>query len=206
MFIPAPFQLSEAEASNVIKDYGFATLFSTAGGMPYATHLPLMMSKDNHYLYGHFALANPQWKEIEGQSVLAVFQGPHCYISPKWYETNQDVPTWNYVAVHVYGEAELLNKEETVHSMSDLVLKYESPDSPYKLEDVDAKLLAGLNKGVKGFKIKISKIEGKAKLGQNQSAARQELVVQQLKQIPHTNEQLISGLMEENIKRITEKN
>ncbi|MCR9040696.1 FMN-binding negative transcriptional regulator [Bacillus sp. L381] len=206
MFIPAPFQLSEAEASNVIKDYGFATLFSTAGGMPYATHLPLMMSKDNHYLYGHFALANPQWKEIEGQSVLAVFQGPHCYISPKWYETNQDVPTWNYVAVHVYGEAELLNKEETVHSMSDLVLKYESPDSPYKLEDVDAKLLAGLNKGVKGFKIKVSKIEGKAKLGQNQSAARQELVVQQLKQIPHTNEQLISGLMEENIKRITEKN
>jgi transcriptional regulator len=165
-----------------------------------------MMSKDNHYLYGHFALPNPQWKEIEGQSVLAVFQGPHCYISPKWYETNQDVPTWNYVAVYVYGEAELLDNEETVHSMSDLVLKYESPDSPYKLEDIDAKLLAGLNKGVKGFKIKISKIEGKAKLSQNQSAARQELVVQQLKQIPHTNEQLISGLMEENIKRIAEKN
>ncbi|MEC3841819.1 FMN-binding negative transcriptional regulator [Bacillus amyloliquefaciens] len=206
MYIPAPFQLSEADASNVIKEYGFATLFSTAGGMPYATHLPLMMSKDNHYLYGHFALPNPQWKEIEGQSVLAVFQGPHCYISPKWYETNQDVPTWNYVAVHVYGEAELLDNEENVHSMSDLVLKYESPDSPYKLEDIDAKLLAGLNKGVKGFKIKISKIEGKAKLSQNQPAARQELVVQQLKQIPHTNEQLISGLMEENIKRITEKN
>ncbi|MEC5258970.1 FMN-binding negative transcriptional regulator [Bacillus amyloliquefaciens] len=204
MYIPAPFQLSEADASNVIKEYGFATLFSTAGGMPYATHLPLMMSKDNHYLYGHFALPNPQWKEIEGQSVLAVFQGPHCYISPKWYETNQDVPTWNYVAVYVYGEAELLDNEETVHSMSDLVLKYESPDSPYKLEDIDAKLLAGLNKGVKGFKI--SKIEGKAKLSQNQSAARQELVVQQLKQIPHTNEQLISGLMEENIKRIAEKN
>lgn len=206
MYIPAPFQLSEADASNVIKEYGFATLFSTAGGMPYATHLPLMMSKDNHYLYGHFALPNPQWKEIEGQSVLAVFQGPHCYISPKWYETNQDVPTWNYVAVHVYGEAQLLDNEETVHSMSDLVLKYESPDSSYKLEDIDAKLLAGLNKGVKGFRIKISKIEGKAKLSQNQSAARQELVVQQLKQIPHTNEQLISGLMEENIKRITEKN
>ncbi|WP_280145767.1 FMN-binding negative transcriptional regulator [Bacillus amyloliquefaciens] len=206
MYIPAPFQLSEADASNVIKEYGFATLFSTAGGMPYATHLPLMMSKDNHYLYGHFALPNPQWKEIEGQSVLAVFQGPHCYISPKWYETNQDVPTWNYVAVHVYGEAQLLDNEETVHSMSDLVLKYESPDSSYKLEDIDAKLLAGLNKGVKGFKIKISKIEGKAKLSQNQPAARQELVVQQLKQIPHTNEQLISGLMEENIKRITEKN
>ncbi|MBD0408702.1 FMN-binding negative transcriptional regulator [Bacillus sp. 1021] len=206
MYIPAPFQLSEAEACNVIKEYGFAALFSTAGGMPYATHLPLMMSKDNECLYGHFALPNPQWKEIEGQSVLAVFQGPHCYISPKWYETNLAVPTWNYVAVHVYGEAELLDEEETVHSMGDLVLKYESPDSPYKLEDVDAKFLSGMNKGVKGFKIKISKIEGQAKLSQNHSAQRQKMVVQQLKQIPHTNEQLISGLMEENIKRITAKN
>ncbi|MEW4025407.1 FMN-binding negative transcriptional regulator [Bacillus sp. YAF8] len=206
MYIPAPFQLSEAEAYDVIKEYGFAALFSTAGGMPYATHLPLTMSKDNECLYGHFALPNPQWKEIEGQSVLAVFQGPHCYISPKWYETNRAVPTWNYVAVHVYGEAELLDEEETVHSMGDLVLKYESPDSPYKLEDVDAKFLSGMNKGVKGFKIKISKIEGQAKLSQNHSAQRQEMVVQQLKQIPHTNEQLISGLMEENIKRITAKN
>ncbi|AMR49332.1 MULTISPECIES: FMN-binding negative transcriptional regulator [Bacillus] len=206
MYIPAPFQLSEAEACDVIKEYGFAALFSTAEGMPYATHLPLMMSKNHECLYGHFALPNPQWKEIDGQNVLAVFQGPHCYISPKWYETNQAVPTWNYVAVHVYGEAELLDEEETVQSMSELVLKYESPDSPYKLEDVDAKLLAGMNKGVKGFKIKISKIEGKAKLSQNHSAARQGLVVQQLKQIPHTNEQLISGLMEENIKRITANN
>ncbi|WP_045926962.1 FMN-binding negative transcriptional regulator [Bacillus siamensis] len=206
MYIPAPFQLSEAEAYDVIKEYGFAALFSTAGGMPYATHLPLTMSKDNECLYGHFALPNPQWKEIEGQSVLAVFQGPHCYISPKWYETNRAVPTWNYVAVHVYGEAELLDEEETVHSMDDLVLKYESPDSPYKLEDVDAKFLSGMNKGVKGFKIKISKIEGQAKLSQNHSAQRQEMVVQQLKQIPHTNEQLISSLMEENIKRITAKN
>lgn len=206
MYIPAPFQLSEAEAYDVIKEYGFAALFSTAGGMPYATHLPLTMSKDNECLYGHFALPNPQWKEIEGQSVLAVFQGPHCYISPKWYETNRAVPTWNYVAVHVYGEAELLDEEETVHSMGDLVLKYESPDSPYKLEDVDAKFLSGMNKGVKGFKIKISKIEGQAKLSQNHSAQRQKMVVQQLKLIPHTNEQLISGLMEENIKRITAKN
>ncbi|PAD62486.1 transcriptional regulator [Bacillus siamensis] len=206
MYIAAPFQLSEAEAYDVIKEYGFAALFSTAGGMPYATHLPLTISKDNECLYGHFALPNPQWKEIEGQSVLAVFQGPHCYISPKWYETNLAVPTWNYVAVHVYGEAELLDEEETVHSMGDLVLKYESPDSPYKLEDVDAKFLSGMNKGVKGFKIKISKIEGQAKLSQNHSAQRQKMVVQQLKQIPHTNEQLISGLMEENIKRITAKN
>ena len=199
MYIPAPFQLSEVEACDVIKEYGFATLFSMHDGMPYATHLPLMISNDKNYLYGNFALPNPQWKDIESQFVLAVFQGPHCYISPKWYETNQTVPTWNYVSAHVYGKVELLDEEETINSMSDLVLKYESPDSPYKLGDVDSKLLAGMNKGVKGFKIKINKIEGKAKLSQNHSILRQELVVNQLSLIPHTHEQIISSLMKENI-------
>ncbi|EWH20687.1 FMN-binding negative transcriptional regulator [Bacillus haynesii] len=201
MFIPAHFKLSETEACDVIKENGFATLFSMHDGMPYATHLPLMMGVDKNCLYGHFALANPQWKDIVNQPVLAVFQGPHCYISPSWYETNQAVPTWNYVAVHVYGEVELLDEEETAKSMSDLVLKYESPDSLYKLEEVDSKLLAGMNKGVKGFKIKINKIEGKAKLSQNHSILRQEMVVKQLKQIPHTNEQTISSLMQENINK-----
>ncbi|WP_336183242.1 FMN-binding negative transcriptional regulator [Bacillus sp. 205(2023)] len=201
MYIPAPFQLSEDEACDVIKEYGFATLFSVHDGMPYATHLPLMISNDKNYLYGHLAQPNPQWKDIVSQSVLAVFQGPHCYISPKWYETNQAVPTWNYVSAHVYGEVELLDEEETINSMSDLVLKYESPDSPYKIGDVDSKLLAGMNKGVKGFKIKINKIEGKAKLSQNHSILRQELVVNQLSLIPHTHEQIISSLMKENINK-----
>lgn len=199
MYIPAPFQLSEVEACDVIKEYGFATLFSMHDGMPYATHLPLMMSNDKNYLYGHFALPNPQWKDIESQFVLAVFQGPHCYVSPKWYETNQAVPTWNYVSAHVYGKVELLDEEDTRNSMSALVLKYESPDSSYKLGDVDSKLLAGMNKGVKGFKIKINKIEGKAKLSQNHSILRQELVANQLSLIPHTHEQIISSLMKKNL-------
>lgn len=161
MFIPAPFKLNESEAYDVIRENGFATLFSTHEGLPFATHLPLLMSADKACLYGHFALQNPHWKDIGGQTVLAVFHGPHCYISPSWYETNKAVPTWNYVAVHVYGEVELLEDEELEDSMNDLVLKYETPDSSYKLDDIDPAFLAGLHKGVKGFKISISKIEGK---------------------------------------------
>ncbi|AWM15915.1 FMN-binding negative transcriptional regulator [Bacillus inaquosorum] len=202
MFIPAPFKLNESDAYDVIRENGFATLFSMHEGMPFATHLPLLISDDKACLYGHFALQNPQWKDIVGQSVLAVFHGPHCYISPSWYETNKAVPTWNYVTVHVYGEVELLEDEkELADSMKDLVLKYESPDSSYKLEDVDPAFLAGMNKGVKGFKINISKIEGKAKLSQNHSLLRQTLVMNQLNQIPHTGEQKISGLMKENINK-----
>jgi transcriptional regulator len=131
-------------------------------------------------LYGHFARPNPQWKDIQNQTVLTVFDGPHCYISPSWYETNKTVPTWNYVTVHFYGEVELTRDEhELMSSLNDMVLKYEAPDSSYRLQDVDAEFLVGMNKGVQGFKIKIDRIEGKAKVSQNHSLHRQELIIKQ---------------------------
>ncbi|WP_318503219.1 FMN-binding negative transcriptional regulator [Bacillus sp. T3] len=201
MYIPSQFKIiDETMAFDIIKEHSFATLFSQHNGMPFATHLPLLLNKENTYLYGHFARPNPQWKDIKNQTVLAIFHGPHCYISPSWYETNKAVPTWNYVTVHVYGEVELLEDEnELMDSLHDMVLKYEAPDSPYRLEDVDAEFLAGMNKGVQGFKIKINKLEGKAKLSQNHSIKRQELVINQLEQISKNDEQQISALMKANI-------
>lgn len=203
MYIPKQFEIKElAVAYDVIQNNSFATLFSMHEGVPFATHLPLLLNQEKNYLYGHFARPNPQWKDIQNQTVLAVFHGPHCYISPSWYETNQAVPTWNYVTVHVYGEVELLGDEdELVSSLHDMVLKYEGPDSSYKLQDVDAQFLSGMNKGIRGFKIKINRIEGKAKLSQNHSLQRQELVVNQLEQISNTDEQKISFLMKENLKK-----
>lgn len=200
MYIPEHFVMKDETAVyNVIQENSFATLFSIHQGIPVATHLPLTLNKDNTCLYGHFARPNPQWKDIQNQKVLAVFHGPHCYISPSWYETKKAVPTWNYVTVHVYGEVELLEDEqELMSSLNDMVLKYEAPDSSYRLQDVDAGFLSGMNKGVQGFKIKIDKMEGKAKLSQNHSSHRQELVVKQLEQIPFTNEQQIAALMKSN--------
>ncbi|TCP29057.1 PaiB family negative transcriptional regulator [Scopulibacillus darangshiensis] len=203
MYIPKQFNIKElAAAYDVIQENSFSTLFSLHEGMPFATHLPLLLNKEKDCLYGHFARPNPQWKDIRNQTVLAVFHGPHCYISPSWYETNKAVPTWNYVTVHVYGELELIEDEhELMDSLNDMVLKYEAPDSSYRLQDVDAKFLAGMSKGVQGFKIKINKIEGKAKLSQNHSSQRQELVINQLEQISYTDEQQISSLMKANLKK-----
>ncbi|MFE0505693.1 FMN-binding negative transcriptional regulator [Peribacillus butanolivorans] len=203
MYIPAHFKIKdETLAFDIIKEHSFATLFSQHNGMPFATHLPLILNKDNSYLYGHFARPNPQWKDIKNQTVLAIFHGPHCYISPSWYETNKAVPTWNYVTVHVYGEVELQEDEqELMSSLHDMVSKYEAPDSSYSLQDVDAEFLAGMNKGVQGFKIKINKIEGKAKLSQNHPLQRQESIVNQLEQISNTDEQQISLLMKANLKK-----
>lgn len=202
MYTPKHFTITElARAYEVIQENGFATLFSGHNGMPFTTHLPLTLNKENTYLYGHFARPNLQWKDIENQTVLAVFHGPHCYISPSWYETNKAVPTWNYVAVHVYGEVELLEDEqELMNSLHDMVLKYEAPNSPYRLQDLDPKFLDGMNKGIQGFKIKIDKIEGKEKLSQNHSLGRRELVIQQLKQNSNTDEQKIALLMKGNLK------
>lgn len=203
MYIPKDFKITdESVGYGIMKENSFATLFSQHDGMPVATHLPLLLNNENTYLYGHFARPNPQWKEIEDQTVLAVFHGPHCYISPSWYETDKAVPTWNYVTVHVYGEVELMGDEnELMDSFQNMVLNYEAPDSSYKLQDAGAGYLSGMSKGVQGFKIKISKIEGKAKLSQNHSIQRQELVIRQLDQIPRTDEQQIASLMKENLKK-----
>jgi len=202
MYIPEHFAMKDVTvAYQVIQDNSFATLFSTHNGTPFATHLPLMLNQEKTYLYGHFARPNPQWKDIQNQTVLTVFHGPHCYISPSWYETTKAVPTWNYVTVHVYGKVELVDDEhELMSSLNDLVLKYEAPDSPYRLQDVDAEFLMGMSKGVQGFKIKIERIEGKAKVSQNHSVHRKELVIKQLEQIPFPDEQQIASLMKANLK------
>ncbi|QHE60337.1 FMN-binding negative transcriptional regulator [Rossellomorea vietnamensis] len=201
MYIPKDFKITDESVTfGVIEQNSFATLFSQHDGKPVATHLPLLLNKEKTHLYGHFARPNPQWKEIEQQTVLAVFHGPHCYISPSWYETNQTVPTWNYVSVHVYGEVELIEEDhELVESLHELVSTFEAPDSSYSLGDLDPGPLAGMSKGVQGFKIKINQMEGKAKLSQNHSTQRQERVIRELEQKPSTDEQQIAAWMKGNL-------
>jgi transcriptional regulator len=201
MYIPPHFKITDDSiAYDIINEHGFATLFSQHNGMPAATHLPLLLNKEKNCLYGHFARPNPQWKEIESQTVLAIFHGPHCYISPSWYETNKAVPTWNYVTVHVYGEIELVDDDdEIMRSLQELVLKYESPDSSYKLEEIDSSYLTGMSKGIQAFKLHITKMEGKAKLSQNHSTHRQERVIENLEQSAHPEEKMIASWMKRNL-------
>ena len=197
MYIPKHFTIQDEETKyEMIEQNSFATLFSQHNGEPYATHLPLLLNRETLTLHGHFARPNEQWKDIENQEVLAIFQGPHSYISPSWYKTNKAVPTWNYVAVHVYGELEIVEDEqELIDSLQDLVHKYENPKSAYSLNDVDPNYMEGLSRGIVGFKIKINKIEGKAKLSQNHSVERQNLVVEKLEKVGSEESKRIAELM-----------
>lgn len=201
MYIPKQFNLKDEKLiREIIDEYSFATLISQHDGAPFATHLPLYLSDDHVYLYGHFARPNPQWKDINNQTVLAIFHGPHCYISPSWYETKDAVPTWNYVTVHITGEMELIDNEtELSASLNTLISKYESPTSSYSVEEVDSNYLSNLNKGVQGFKLRIKQIEATAKLSQNHSTERQISVIENLEKRANTDDLEIAKLMRNNL-------
>ncbi|MBM7836821.1 transcriptional regulator [Alkalihalobacillus xiaoxiensis] len=198
MYSPTHFKMTDKETMiSVIKNHSFATVISQVDGVPEATHLPLQINKEGTYLYGHFARPNPQWKSIRNQTVLAIFHGPHCYISPSWYETNKAVPTWNYVTVHVHGEMILLDDETDIRdSLTNLIAAYEAEDSTYDVTELDATYLKNMSKGIQAFKLKIERLEGKAKLSQNHSQERQALVRSQLKQSANSDEQQIAKWME----------
>ena len=197
MYIPKHFQIHDEEIIyDFVKEYSFATLFSQHNGEPYATHLPLTLNKSENALYGHFARPNEQWRDIGNQQVLVVFQGPHCYISPSWYETLMAVPTWNYISIHIYGRLETIeNKNIIFDSLNEMVNKYEKLDSSYNLNNIDSKFMEGMTKGIVAFKINITKIEAKAKLSQNHPVERQELVIKQLENSSEQNNLLIASLM-----------
>ncbi|MDR4947889.1 FMN-binding negative transcriptional regulator [Neobacillus cucumis] len=203
MYIPKHFKIDdESTIYDFIEKYSFATLFSQHNGEPYATHLPLIFNKSENALYGHFARTNEQWKDAENQQVLAIFHGPHCYISPSWYESMKAVPTWNYVSIHVYGKMEIIeNQKVIVNSLDDMVKKYESPTSPYHLSDVDPSFIEGMSKGIVAFKINITKIEAKAKLSQNHPVERQELIIKQLENTSHQDNLQVAALMKKNLEK-----
>ena len=202
MFIPEYFKINDKEVMyELIEKYSFATLFSQHNGQPCATHLPLLVNKDQSALYGHMARANKQWNDALNQQVLAVFHGPHCYISPVYYETKKAVvPTWDYVSVHVYGKMEIIHEKNMVlQHLNDLVNQYEQPDTTYNYEDLDSNMVEGMVRELVAFRIKITKIEAQARLSQNHTKERQELIIKHLESNPDQNDRQIAALMRNNL-------
>ena len=203
MHIPKPFEMRDKETLlDFIERYSFGILVSHVQNVPVATHLPLVLDRDRECLTGHFAKANDQWREIEGQEALVVFQGPHHYISSSWYETRQSVPTWNYVAVHVYGTVELMTEpEEILASLHEMVRKYESPEHRFSIDETNIEYVRGLMSGLVGFRLRMNRIEGMWKLSQNHSPERQKRVVEALERIPSEDAAEIARLMRNNLER-----
>ncbi|TGL12225.1 FMN-binding negative transcriptional regulator [Leptospira meyeri] len=199
MYIPEHFQMETEFIYQSIEENPFSVLVSESENGMVATHLPLLLSKDKQTLVGHFAKPNPQ-KESVGKEVLCIFSGPHCYISPSWYETERAVPTWNFTAVHVKGILKIVEDSKKIHEgLITLVKRFESKDSKYRIESVDINYIEGLKKGIVPFEIQITHIEGKQKLSQNHSVERRNLVISNLDSMPGENEKAIASLMRKNL-------
>ena len=186
MYIPALNRIEDREAINAfIHAHSFATLITNADHRSVASHLPVLFDESANVLRSHMARANEQWKQFAGtDEVLCIFHGPHAYISPSWYEEQHTVPTWNYAVVHVYGKPSLVDEAELKQIVLDTTEKFESTmPLPWKIP-LSEKEIAGMLKAIIGFKIEITRVEAKFKLGQNRSLEDQEKMLRNLKAAP----------------------
>lgn len=187
MYIPASFAETDQDTlHSFIEQHSFGLLVTHDGAEPTATHIPFLLDRDagtHGCLIGHVARANPQWKTLEDASPLVVFSGPHAYISPTWFEAQNTVPTWNYTAVHVYGQARLITDDAgLLQIVRRTVDVYESGlPEPWSLDRPDPDFVHGLLGSIVGFEIPIDRIEGKWKLNQNHDEQRREKVIHQLR-------------------------
>lgn len=205
MYIPKYFKVTNVdEIWNFVQKNSFGTIVTTKQGKPIATHLPLQLIKegDTYYITGHMAYGNPQWRTFEtSEDVLVMFQGSHAYISSSWYE-EENVPTWNYQAVHVYGTASILGEEELKQDLTKLLQKYEKHrTNPVLWDNLSPKLLEKELKGIVGFKIKVKEIQAAYKLSQNRNDVDYHNIVNKLYEELDLNSQQIAQVMENELKK-----
>jgi transcriptional regulator len=181
MFIPPLFQNTNPdEIKNFIQHNGFAILISQSNGKLWGSHIPLLLSEDGSKLYGHVSRANPQWKDLESGEVLAIFNGPHTYISSSWYD-HENVPTWNYIAIHVYGTVKLIDGDLRWNSLKQLVDQYEKDSAePVSLEGMRPEYVTQSLRGLVAFEVTINKIEAAYKLSQNRDEKNHQAIIDQL--------------------------
>lgn len=189
MYIPNLYKNeNQSEIEQFLHENGFAILVNQTNGKLWATHIPLILgtnSNGKQILIGHISKLNPQAESFkQNDEVLAIFSGSHSYISSSWYD-HENVPTWNYLAVHVYGKVQLHSYEESIESLKKLVNKYEAKsEKPIRIEDLSEKTMREA-RGIVSFEIEITSIEAQKKLSQNRDDKNYQNIISELEK---TNE------------------
>jgi transcriptional regulator len=177
VYIPRNFkETKQTYIEDFIRRHAFAALISSDNGRPVGSHLLLDLlerAAQSLVLVGHMAKSNPQWKTFkENQEVLAIFSGPHAYVSAGWYSI-KSAPTWNYVNVHVYGLPRIIEDKVELYGLLKRLVDKQEQHSPaetrYQIESLPKDILEEMMGGVIGFEIVVTKIEAAAKLSQNRS-------------------------------------
>jgi transcriptional regulator len=194
MYIPKHFeQADERTLWDFIDEHSFGTLLTIADGRPTLSHLPFLPDREHRVLHCHVARANAHWREIQlSAQALAVFAGPHGYVSPTWYAEPGGVPTWNYAVVHAHGSARVIDDaERTRKHVEALAAKYERGREAPWVANYDPRRLGG----IVGIEIHGVRLEGKFKLSQNRSAADRARVMARLEATARDEDAALARLM-----------
>lgn len=184
MYIPEYFRVEDRKtAVGFMRANPFAILVSTTADGPFATHVPVVIREEGNQMLirGHVAKANPHWKHLQEQpGTLMIFHGPHAYISPTNYSTREVVPTWNYGAVHVYGEARTYSeKPELLAMLHDLIPTFEAAYET-QWNSLSEEYRSRMLGHIVGFELAVTKIEAKFKLSQNRAREEQQRIIDSL--------------------------
>ena len=205
MYIPTAFRKDDIKALHTfMQENSFATLVTCQDGIPFATHLPLLLDTERGpygTLRGHVARGNSQWRFFDDErEVLVMFQGPHTYITPSWYEVELSVPTWNYAVVHAYGIPGVIEDKTVLYTLlQELVRKHEALfEKPLQFQ-LPGDYMQKMMQGIFGFEIEITRLEGKYKLSQNRSTNDQQRVASALEAQADEASVGVAKLMRENI-------
>jgi transcriptional regulator len=208
MYIPQNFREERVPVlHDLIEQNSFSTLITLSSTGLIASHIPMVLDREPAplgILRGHVSRANPQWRDISADvQALAIFYGPHHYITPSWYpsktETGRVVPTWNYVAVHAYGPFRIVENPDWLHShLTNLTTAHEAQFSkPWNLEDAPVEYIEAMAKGIVGVELRIQRLEGKWKVSQNRSASDRDGVVRGLEELDSPESRAMAALVRE---------
>ncbi|WP_281324227.1 FMN-binding negative transcriptional regulator [Flavobacterium sp. IMCC34518] len=204
MYIPDLYKNEDKESiQKFLKENAFGILINQTNGKLWATHIPLELEinkEGEEVLHGHIAKENPQWTAFQtNDQVLAVFTGPHSYISSSWYD-HENVPTWNYSAVHVYGKIKIIKGDAVIDSLTKLVDKYEQNSKcPVRVADFSKKTMLQ-TRGIVAFEIKIEEIQAQNKMSQNRDAKNYSNIILELEKTENPQSIAVAKEMTKNKK------
>jgi transcriptional regulator len=199
LYVPRAFAVEDRKAlDQLIDEHPFATLVTPAASEPFVSHVPLLRENDDDTaLIGHFARANPHWQHAAGVVSIAIFHGPHAYVSPTWYaDPAQAVPTWNLATVHVHGRMELLPEQaDAERVIGALVARFEGRGENAWAFAMQGRPRDALVANIAAFRIVIERVTGKFKLSQNRTPVDRRRVIDALTAVDHPEAQATAGWM-----------
>jgi transcriptional regulator len=201
MYVPDHFAASDlAGLQEFIAAHPFAALVTAGPEGPFATHVPVLLDRArgaNGTLVAHVARENPHSRMMAGAAVLAIFTGPHAYVSPRWYRNPaQSVPTWNYTAVHAWGRANVIDETQRVRGIvSELASRFEPSHAGWSVDGADQKVVTSMLRGIVGIEIPLERISGKFKLSQNRPEADRRTVVAALEASVVADDRALAAFM-----------